>query len=56
MTKELREIAALESQIAAKKLKAAQHQANIVNWTYYKTMFSLKAEIGKMVKVDHVDR
>ena len=56
MTKELSEIAALKSQIAAKELKAAQHQANIVNWTYYKTMFSLKAKIGQMAKVDHVDR
>ena len=56
MTKELREIAALESQIAAKELKAAQHQANIVNWTYYKTMYGLKVQIGQISKVDHFDR
>ena len=53
MTKELREIAVLEAQIAAKRLKASQHQANVVNWNYLKTMASLKAELGQMAKVDH---
>ena len=56
MTKVLREIADMEAQIAKKRLIAAQHQANIVNWTYAKSMANIKAEIGQMERVADLDR
>ena len=60
MAKELREIAEMETQIAkfttkiaTKRLKYAQHQANLANWMYVKNVAGLKTEIGQISKIDN---
>ena len=60
MTKEISEIADVEAQIAklsqqiaAKRRKVVQHQANLANWTYIKNLAGLKTEMGQISKIDH---